>query len=160
MREYGFTLPKVLIMVAGIGLLAGVGIPTWQAYVMRGQVEQGVELAAESRDSIEKYFTSTGRLPRHGGEAGLKMERHDAQLEYVTWRRDPRNPESIGYLDVQMNLQPLGSGITPIVLEARIAGNRLEWRCISARQHGIPPENSVSDHYLPAACRQGETLGP
>ena len=158
MRHSGSSPAEVLLVVALVALMAGVAIPSWQAWVLRGQIEHGVTVASTSFDEIEAFYSARGRLPRHSGEAGLAIESSDGSVEYVSWRRSANDPDNVGYLDVQMKLQPLGSGVTPIILEARVDGKALKWRCVSARQMGIAEEVTVADFYLPSHCRQGAEM--
>ncbi|MDX1444283.1 MAG: prepilin-type N-terminal cleavage/methylation domain-containing protein [Gammaproteobacteria bacterium] len=161
MYRQGFSITEILVAVAVVGVTIGIAIPLWQAAELRKQVDNGLAQAEGRLVDVAHFYRDRGRLPRHSGELGLVERVNDHAVEYLSWRRSSEDPERVGYLDVQMTLQPLGAGMTPIALEARVADGQLRWRCVSARRLGVAPDLSLSDFYLPSRCRQGgESTGP
>jgi len=61
-HETGFTLIELMIVVAIIGILAAVAIPSYQDYTARAQVSEAVSLASQFKTSIAEYFASAGTL--------------------------------------------------------------------------------------------------
>ena len=52
----GFTLVEVMIVVAIIGILAVVGIPSYLEYVQRGRIAEAVRSLADMQPKLEQYF--------------------------------------------------------------------------------------------------------
>jgi type IV pilus assembly protein PilE len=52
----GFTLIEIMIVIAIIALLAGIGIPSYRDYVMRGQITTATADLADGRIRLEQYF--------------------------------------------------------------------------------------------------------
>jgi type IV pilus assembly protein PilE len=56
MKEKGFTLIEVMIVVAIIGILAAVAIPAYSNYVLRGQIPDGTTALSSGRTRMEQFF--------------------------------------------------------------------------------------------------------
>ena len=63
MKEKGFTLIELMIVVAIIGILAAVAIPQYQNYVARTQVAEGLSLLTVVRTAVTEYYSVHGELP-------------------------------------------------------------------------------------------------
>ena len=73
MRQSGFTLIELMIVVAIIGILASIAIPAYQDYTIRAQVTEAFSLASELKGPIQEYRKERGTLPvkqRRSGRTG------------------------------------------------------------------------------------------
>jgi type IV pilus assembly protein PilE len=55
-KQRGFTLIEVMIVAAIIALLAGIGLPSYRDYVLRGQLANATADLANSRIRYEQFF--------------------------------------------------------------------------------------------------------
>lgn len=65
--QKGFTLVELMIVVAIIGILAGVAIPAYSNYVIRGKLVEGTSALADGRVKMEQYFQDNRTYDAGGG---------------------------------------------------------------------------------------------
>lgn len=58
--QQGFTLIELMIVVAIIGILAAVAIPSYQDYTARAQVSEGMSLTSAFKTTLAEYYADKG----------------------------------------------------------------------------------------------------
>ena len=59
----GFTLIELMIVVAIIGILAAIAIPSYRGYTARSQVSEAVSLAYSFKTGLAEFYHSWGHFP-------------------------------------------------------------------------------------------------
>jgi len=62
-RQKGFTLIELMIVVAIIGILAAIAIPQYNNYVARAQVAEAFTLLGPVKQALTLYHQETGNFP-------------------------------------------------------------------------------------------------
>ena len=74
MKQKGFTLIELMIVVAIIGILAAIAIPQYNKYVARTQVAEAFTLLGPVKQALTLYHQETGDFP----DDTDTMDRHNA----------------------------------------------------------------------------------
>lgn len=76
MKNKGFTLIELMIVVAIIGILAAIAIPAYQDYTIRAQIAEGINLTNAVKPKIQEYYKQHGRFPSDNQDAGLPQAQY------------------------------------------------------------------------------------
>lgn len=71
LRQKGFTLIELMIVIAIIGILGAIALPAYQDYTKRAHVSEGLTLAGGAKATVIEYFSTKGAWPSSNASAGL-----------------------------------------------------------------------------------------
>lgn len=142
MKQKGFTLIELMIVVAIIGILAAVAIPAYQDYIIRARVTEGLSLASSAKTTVAENAIS--------GQADLSLGWDDATGTDIVQSvavNDGTGVITITYGNLAQNvvltLTPTAGG-NPIVAGTPPA-DPIAWGCTV--------DTEANARYVPANCR-------
>ena len=70
-KQSGFTLIELMIVVAIIGILAAIALPAYQDYTKRSHTSEAMSLITGAKTAVTEYYASKGEWPSSNEKAGL-----------------------------------------------------------------------------------------
>ena len=135
--QQGFTLIELMIVVAILGILAAIAMPSYLDYVVRGKVSELLIMGKNLKAHITEVAQENGTLT--GAGTGLVVATDGGYISTGSVSDD-------GVITVTGTQADLGSDadVTVIFTPTLIASGVVTWKCTS---------NAAAAKYLPGLCR-------
>ncbi|MBB1125427.1 pilin [Thiospirillum jenense] len=165
MKKYqqGFTLIELMIVVAIIGILAAIAIPAYQDYIVRTQVTEGLNLAAELKPAVGEVHGTRGAFPATNADVGAAANT-DITGNYVDSVGISGGGTTGSVIEITYN------STAPYRASAKLGGKKLTLTACENAAGGVvwvcgyatpptgtsncgTPATNIDAKYLPTECR-------
>ena len=157
MKQNGFTLIELMIVVAIIGILAAIAIPAYQDYTIRAQVIEAMSLTSGMKGSIDEYFKDRGVFPADNEAAGTPLPEQmignyvtEILVEGGAMHVQFGNYANARIENKILSIRPLivpGSPLTPVSWNCGLREPPNGMQAVGENRTTIEPK------YVPSACR-------
>jgi len=135
-KNSGFTLIELMIVVAIIGILAAVAIPSYQDYTGRAQVTEGLNLTSSFKTPLTEWLTQNSSLPTTAELAGTTSGKYVASVVLG-------GTSTIPTITATFRSSGLNANIASQSLTLTSPDRGLTWNCSS----------TIDSKFLPKACK-------
>ncbi len=135
MKQKGFTLIELMIVVAIIGILAAIAIPAYQDYTIRARVTEGLEMASSAKLAVSETSMTNNALPATQVATGYTSPAATANVTSIV----------VGAAGViTITYTAAAGGGTIIMTPTLTANGDVTWDCTTG---------TLLPKYRPASCR-------
>jgi len=157
MKSAGFSLMELVIVIAIIGILATMAMPSYQTHIAMSQVTESLAIVGELKAPVAEFYKRTGKFPVDNAAAGIPAPQN-LMGNYVT-SIELRDGAFNIHLGNKVNGLLAGKILTvrPIVVKGSPA-SPFSWICGTA---SIPQgmeavgsnQTNINGAALPISCR-------
>jgi type IV pilus assembly protein PilA len=147
--QAGFTLIELMIVVAIIGILAAIAIPSYQDYTARAQVTEMIELTGQYKTPVAEYYSAKGDLSGVGGISNLGGTTAGKYVESIEL-------QNVAILTVDVvafmrTVSPVASNLRGGTFAIETTDGGARWACGNLVTN--IPANQIALKYMPASCK-------
>ena len=148
--QQGFTLIELMIVVAIIGILAAVAIPSYQDYTARAQVSEGMSLTSAFKTTLAEYYSDRGDYTPIGSIADLGGSTSGKYVANIVLA-------DIGTNQISVIATFRSSGVASAIQSSTFANETMDgglnWSCGANASLPTASINQLATKLVPGACK-------
>ena len=141
-NQQGFTLIELMIVVAIIGILAAIAIPSYQDYTARAQVSEAVNLTAAFKTPLAEVYQTRGGIPTNMKLTSLGTTTSGKYVGEVTLTRSA--PGTVTFTAKMRTGAPAAATIRNKTLVLKTTDGGSNWVCT---------KGTLDTKHVPSGCK-------
>lgn len=146
--QQGFTLIELMLVVAIIGILATIAIPSYQSYLARAQVSEAVSLLSGYKTAFSEYYNNTGAWPNNITQVGSTVSG-----KYVASLSIASGAGSAGTVVIQATMKAtnVSDKIANKSFALATVDGGINWEC--GNEGAAAASTNIDSQFIPGACK-------
>lgn len=136
MKQKGFTLIELMVVIAIMGILFAMAIPAYQDYVVRARVAEGLNLGTAAKLAVSESTMATNALPANQAATGFESPAATPNVSSVSIA------DGTGVVTITFT-KAAGDGTIQLIPTLQTHGD-LTWTCTAG---------TLAPKYRPLNCR-------
>lgn len=145
-NQQGFTLIELMIVVAIIGILAAVAIPSYRDYTARAQMSEALSLMSGFKTGLAEYHQSQGNF-----STSLKATQFGSTVTGKYVSKVELTGAATNSIQIAATMKAAASGVSSEIgggqLRLKTTDGGRNWKC------EINAGGTIQDRHLPSSCR-------